>query len=66
MNQLLFLSLSLDRFLEGTNCVGMCTNLCKMPSQTFIKQSLGMPINMVPSKHFTSANFSNFFFPLSG
>ncbi|PIN12845.1 Beta-carotene isomerase [Handroanthus impetiginosus] len=41
------------RFLEGTNCVGMCTNLCKMPSQAFIKDSLGMPINMVPSKHFT-------------
>ncbi|XP_073129346.1 beta-carotene isomerase D27, chloroplastic-like [Henckelia pumila] len=37
------------RFLEGTNCVGMCTNLCKMPSQAFIKESLGMPINMVPN-----------------
>ncbi|KAG6430325.1 hypothetical protein SASPL_108390 [Salvia splendens] len=38
------------RFLEETNCVGMCTNLCKMPSQSFIKDSLGMPITMVPSK----------------
>ncbi|XP_042011908.1 beta-carotene isomerase D27, chloroplastic-like isoform X3 [Salvia splendens] len=38
------------RFLEETNCVGMCTNLCKMPSQLFIKDSLGMPITMVPSK----------------
>ncbi|XP_011079931.1 beta-carotene isomerase D27, chloroplastic [Sesamum indicum] len=37
------------RFLEGTNCVGMCTNLCKMPSQAFIKDSLGVPINMVPN-----------------
>ncbi|XP_051142272.1 beta-carotene isomerase D27, chloroplastic [Andrographis paniculata] len=37
------------RFLEETNCVGMCTNLCKMPSQTFIKESLGMPIYMVPN-----------------
>ncbi|CAI9107738.1 OLC1v1007173C1 [Oldenlandia corymbosa var. corymbosa] len=37
------------RFLEGTNCVGMCTNLCKMPSQVFIKDSLGMPLNMVPN-----------------
>ncbi|KAL1539710.1 Beta-carotene isomerase d27, chloroplastic [Salvia divinorum] len=37
------------RFLEETNCVGMCTNLCKMPSQSFIKDSLGMPINMVPN-----------------
>ncbi|KAL5860156.1 hypothetical protein ACOSQ3_001450 [Xanthoceras sorbifolium] len=37
------------RFLEESNCVGMCTNLCKMPSQTFIKNSLGMPVNMVPN-----------------
>ncbi|KAF5482311.1 hypothetical protein F2P56_002892 [Juglans regia] len=37
------------RFLEETNCVGMCINLCKMPSQAFIKDSLGMPVNMVPN-----------------
>ncbi|KAM7521646.1 hypothetical protein LguiA_011548 [Lonicera macranthoides] len=37
------------RFLEETNCVGMCTNLCKMPSQAFIKDSLGVPVNMVPN-----------------
>ncbi|XP_026663993.1 beta-carotene isomerase D27, chloroplastic-like [Phoenix dactylifera] len=37
------------RLLESTNCVGMCTNLCKIPSQRFIKDSLGMPINMVPN-----------------
>ncbi|XP_020971183.1 beta-carotene isomerase D27, chloroplastic-like [Arachis ipaensis] len=36
------------RFLEKTNCVGMCINLCKMPSQSFIKDSFGMPVNMVP------------------
>ncbi|KAG5072399.1 hypothetical protein AAZX31_03G139700 [Glycine max] len=37
------------RFLEETNCVGMCINLCKMPSQSFIKDTLGMPVNMVPN-----------------
>ncbi|XP_019454591.1 PREDICTED: beta-carotene isomerase D27, chloroplastic-like isoform X2 [Lupinus angustifolius] len=37
------------RFLEETNCVGMCTNLCKIPSQSFLKDSLGMPVNMVPN-----------------
>ncbi|KAG8389284.1 hypothetical protein BUALT_Bualt02G0212900 [Buddleja alternifolia] len=37
------------RFLEETNCVGMCTNLCKMSSQAFIKETLGMPFNMVPN-----------------
>ncbi|WJX78932.1 Beta-carotene isomerase d27 [Trifolium repens] len=39
------------RFLEETNCVGMCINMCKIPSQTFIKNTLGMPVNMVPSKY---------------
>ncbi|XP_057509177.1 beta-carotene isomerase D27, chloroplastic-like [Actinidia eriantha] len=37
------------RFLEESNCVGMCINLCKLPSQTFIKDSLGVPVNMVPN-----------------
>ncbi|KAK7260781.1 hypothetical protein RIF29_27079 [Crotalaria pallida] len=37
------------RFLEETNCVGLCINLCKMPSQSFVKDSLGMPLNMVPN-----------------
>ncbi|XP_020590459.1 beta-carotene isomerase D27, chloroplastic-like [Phalaenopsis equestris] len=37
------------RFLEATNCVGMCTNLCKLPSQKFIYKSLGMPTTMVPN-----------------
>ncbi|KAK7393486.1 hypothetical protein VNO78_22043 [Psophocarpus tetragonolobus] len=37
------------RFLEETNCVGMCINLCKLPSQSFIKDSLGMSVNMVPN-----------------
>ncbi|CAN4093674.1 unnamed protein product [Withania somnifera] len=27
----------------------MCTNLCKMPSQLFIKDTLGIPVNMVPN-----------------
>lgn len=42
---------NMNRFLEETNCVGMCINLCKMPSQSFIKDSLGMPVNMVPSQY---------------
>ncbi|GMI98743.1 A. thaliana homolog of rice D27, DWARF27 [Hibiscus trionum] len=37
------------RFLEQSSCVGMCTNLCKIPSQTFIKDALGMPVSMVPN-----------------
>ncbi|XP_057519690.1 beta-carotene isomerase D27, chloroplastic [Amaranthus tricolor] len=37
------------RFLESSNCVGMCTNLCKFPTQKFIKNYLGMPVTMVPN-----------------
>ncbi|XP_042409638.1 beta-carotene isomerase D27, chloroplastic-like [Zingiber officinale] len=37
------------RFLESTNCVGMCTNLCKIPCQSFIQDSLGMPVYMNPN-----------------
>ncbi|KAI4341756.1 hypothetical protein MLD38_026441 [Melastoma candidum] len=37
------------RFLEETSCVGMCQNMCKLPSQAFIKETLGMPVNMVPN-----------------
>ncbi|KAL9239704.1 hypothetical protein vseg_014001 [Gypsophila vaccaria] len=37
------------RFLESSNCVGMCTNLCKFPSQKFIKDTLGVPITMLPN-----------------
>ncbi|KAI8574491.1 hypothetical protein RHMOL_Rhmol01G0358200 [Rhododendron molle] len=37
------------RFLEESNCVGMCLNLCKMPSQKFMKDALGVPVDMVPN-----------------
>ncbi|KAK9068431.1 hypothetical protein SSX86_012549 [Deinandra increscens subsp. villosa] len=37
------------RLLESTNCAGICTNLCKIPSQEFIKNSFGIPVNMVPN-----------------
>nr|CAB3491883.1 unnamed protein product [Digitaria exilis] len=36
-------------FLESTNCVGMCTNLCKIPCQNFIKDSLGTAVYMSPN-----------------
>ena len=47
------------RFLEEANCVGMCINLCKLPTQSFVKGSLGMPVNMVPSKY-----LNNYFYEL--
>ncbi|XP_071714032.1 beta-carotene isomerase D27, chloroplastic-like [Rutidosis leptorrhynchoides] len=37
------------RFLEESKCIGMCTNLCKMPTQEFIHRTLGTPVNMIPN-----------------
>ncbi|KAL8252988.1 hypothetical protein R6Q59_036681 [Mikania micrantha] len=37
------------RFLEEANCIGMCTNLCKMPTQEFMKKNFGIPVYMVPN-----------------
>ncbi|XP_072151887.1 beta-carotene isomerase D27, chloroplastic isoform X1 [Setaria viridis] len=37
------------RFLESTNCVGMCTNLCKIPCEKFIQDSLGTAVYMSPN-----------------
>jgi hypothetical protein len=37
------------RFLESSSCVGMCVNLCKLPTQDFITNEFGMPITMTPN-----------------
>ncbi|GMN48879.1 hypothetical protein TIFTF001_018057 [Ficus carica] len=49
LHHLVFCVAGRTLFLEQTNCVGMCSNLCKIPSQTFIKDSFGVPVNMVPN-----------------
>ncbi|KAI5077287.1 hypothetical protein GOP47_0007111 [Adiantum capillus-veneris] len=37
------------RYLENSNCVGMCMNLCKIPSERFIKQEFGVDVAMIPN-----------------
>eukprot|EP00899_Mesostigma_viride_P004820 jgi/Mesvir1/14339/Mv09747-RA.1 len=37
------------RYLEESGCTGMCVNLCKMPTQTFFTEQLGMPVTMNPN-----------------
>jgi len=37
------------RFLEQSACKGSCINLCKLPTQTFFAQKLGMPLYMKPN-----------------
>ena len=36
------------RFLEASSCKGMCTGLCKAPSESYFA-SIGLPISMTPN-----------------
>ena len=37
------------RYLEQSGCVGMCTNLCKLPTQSFFAQEFGFPLTLTPN-----------------
>ncbi len=37
------------RYLEQSRCVGMCINMCKLPTQTFFTQDFGIPLTMTPN-----------------
>jgi len=37
------------RYLEQSNCVGMCINMCKLPTQNFFTQDFGIPLTMTPN-----------------
>jgi len=37
------------RYLEASGCVGACINLCKMPTQQFFAEELGIPLTMTPN-----------------
>ncbi|CBJ33737.1 conserved unknown protein [Ectocarpus siliculosus] len=36
------------RFLEETNCKGLCTNMCKIPTERFFEETLGLTMAMEP------------------
>jgi len=36
------------RYLESSGCVGMCTNMCKIPTQKFFTETFGLPLTMNP------------------
>ena len=36
------------RYLEDSQCVGMCVNMCKLPTQTFFTEKFGIPLTMTP------------------
>lgn len=37
------------RYLEDSGCVGMCVNMCKLPTQTFFTHQFGIPLTMTPN-----------------
>lgn len=37
------------RYLEQSGCVGMCVNMCKLPTQDFFTQDFGIPLTMIPN-----------------
>ncbi|GAB4815549.1 hypothetical protein N2152v2_002595 [Parachlorella kessleri] len=37
------------RYLESSGCVGLCVNLCKLPTQKFFTETFGLPLTMNPN-----------------
>ncbi|KAK1261593.1 hypothetical protein QJS04_geneDACA021829 [Acorus gramineus] len=37
------------RYLENSGCVGMCVNMCKIPTQDFFTNQFGLPLTMTPN-----------------
>lgn len=37
------------RYLESSTCVGMCVNMCKIPTQQFFTDDFGLPLTMNPN-----------------
>lgn len=37
------------RYLENSKCVGMCVNMCKLPTQDLFTNKLGLPLTMNPN-----------------
>jgi Beta-carotene isomerase D27-like, C-terminal len=46
------------RYLETSQCKGACMNLCKLPTEAFFAQSLGMPLHMEPNFEDLSCTFT--------
>jgi Beta-carotene isomerase D27-like, C-terminal len=37
------------RYLADSGCVGMCVNMCKVPTQNFFTEKFGIPLTMTPN-----------------
>lgn len=46
------------RFLEESNCASVCVNCCKIPTQNFFLQDMGLPLTMTPDYSTFECQFS--------
>jgi hypothetical protein len=46
------------RFLEESNCASVCVNTCKIPTQNFFQQEMGLPLTMTPDYETGECQFS--------
>lgn len=46
------------RFLEESGCASVCVNSCKIPTQNFFMQDMGLPLTMTPDYETYECQFS--------
>lgn len=46
------------RFLEESGCASVCVNSCKIPTQNFFIQDMGLPLTMTPNYETFECQFS--------
>ncbi|KAH0461747.1 hypothetical protein IEQ34_009322 [Dendrobium chrysotoxum] len=46
------------KYLEESKCIGICINTCKLPTQTFFKDCMGIPLYMEPKFSDYSCQFN--------
>lgn len=46
------------RFLEESGCASVCVNSCKIPTQNFFMEDMGLPLTMTPDYETYECQFS--------
>ena len=46
------------RFLEESSCASVCVNSCKIPTQKFFNEDMGLPLTMTPDYETGECQFS--------
>lgn len=46
------------RFLEESGCASICVNSCKIPTQNFFSENMGLPLTMNPDYETHECQFS--------